>query len=920
MNGCNENTLALKDKRDGSIKLMTTSCQDTEGCSNCASSYVNGLKSSFEYVTQTLKLNNFACLTADPKRPNDILDDANAIERDLSRLNIHGFELDCAIRRVKFRKEDYDAYCKKIIELDVLVQLRRYERKISKDKKYTANLGQKERDKKIQDFRVNSLKKLKDIQESPYGWLFIRVGELQKNGRIHFHYLCNGWLDGVVVSLFADRIYSNKSFSTDSYDSVREIIGYVSKYMLKELEYTGYFNSWKDKGYVIQIEDGKEKKQRVDQIKSSAVFTRDSGICPICEWIDARKEYLSKENQDKDKTVQRLRLITFAKVELHIDELHGEYAIMPIDDDMAKSSSVPVTDNYKINALYAPNPRQKFTSEEELRMMMFQFSPANTPLYQEINEQRWKTFRRERQKSHLWEKEYRRMHQPKSDMSREEKRHFNQVVEEKLKEVKLLPQKELTQTFNHGTDAICAVISKLYLNKFKFAILPRRVWTVPGLTPEQSNFVDAFTQHGTLMLDGAAGTGKTYAMAALMKSYDFTNKKVLFTSVSSQAVTVSKKALERLSVTTDKIDYKNIYVALNAVVNNYFFSYVIPHDTLEYDVIIVDEISMMSIQQLCGLLASAKKGTRLVFCGDFCQLPPVGSGYSALSFLLDMNLPVHHLTKNMRSNFDVLDFANAIRNSDPRLKQYIEAHTKPMDELWKLGKDYQILSNTHSEISSIAAHTGIVPDFISDGSCYNVGCDCLANKNIANKNVLNGTAMRLVKYNSRSHRAMFELSDGRRIELPINAEYFITAQAITVHKSQGNEYRKVAIVIKSKSIGMCNKNWLYTAVTRAKEEVLIFFDNADCKSQKNPIDVLAGARFIEGSHFTDYEADGVERLMLHIDNPMINQTDDIKAQIQELQAFLQPSAPNISVSKPFKLADFTETEVEQLVIDEKRPA
>lgn len=181
---------------------------------------------------------------------------------------------------------------------------------------------------------------------------------------------------------------------------------------------------------------------------------------------------------------------------------------------------------------------------------------------------------------------------------------------------------------------------------------------------------------------------------------------------------------------------------------------------------------------------------------------------------------------------------------------------------WLIRDGYQVITNTHSEINSIINHLGKRTDFISDGVVFSMNDQCLAAKNISKYGILNGTEMTLSGYKQRYHRAVFKLGSGKQIELPINDSLFLPLAAITVHKSQGNEFDKIAIVIQCRNFGMCNKNWLYTAVTRAKSDVKVLFDLTDYKGHDDPVHVLAQAQFAESEHYSGIKLKGIKTILL----------------------------------------------------------
>ena len=111
-------------------------------------------------------------------------------------------------------------------------------------------------------------------------------------------------------------------------------------------------------------------------------------------------------------------------------------------------------------------------------------------------------------------------------------------------------------------------------------------------------------------------------------------------------------------------------------------------------------------------------------------------------------------------------------------------------------------------------------------------------KNNYDKGYFNGEVGTITAINKLGMEVKFE--DGRELSILNSMLDEITlAYAITVHKSQGSEYQNVIIVLSDDSASLLNKKILYTAVTRAKNKVVILNRNnslSKCLSRNNTED------------------------------------------------------------------------------------
>ena len=104
---------------------------------------------------------------------------------------------------------------------------------------------------------------------------------------------------------------------------------------------------------------------------------------------------------------------------------------------------------------------------------------------------------------------------------------------------------------------------------------------------------------------------------------------------------------------------------------------------------------------------------------------------------------------------------------------------------------------------------------------FRVGDKVLQTRNNYDKQVFNGDLGRVIEIDAEEQRIAVNF-DGTRVEYEFaEVDELVHAFAMSVHKSQGSEYRAVVIPLLTQHFMMLQRNLLYTAVTRAKELVVL---------------------------------------------------------------------------------------------------
>lgn len=183
-----------------------------------------------------------------------------------------------------------------------------------------------------------------------------------------------------------------------------------------------------------------------------------------------------------------------------------------------------------------------------------------------------------------------------------------------------------------------------------------------------------------ILLLGAAGCGKTFLLAEFIKTLSKHN--IAVATLSHKAKTVIRGKIPNLS----NVKFHTLASLLNMKLNMETGDFTEEGKNpiiQDFDVIIIDEMSMLSEDVLKLIRKKKSKKCKIVFAGDFRQLPPIGEKQSALE--RDVFISKLELTERVRqgNNNTILEYSdqygdagsnkiNPIRISDENVKHYTD--------------------------------------------------------------------------------------------------------------------------------------------------------------------------------------------------------------------------------------------------------
>ena len=377
----------------------------------------------------------------------------------------------------------------------------------------------------------------------------------------------------------------------------------------------------------------------------------------------------------------------------------------------------------------------------------------------------------------------------------------------------------------------------------------------------QRDAITAALSEGMLVLTGGPGTGKTTTLNAIIKILQSRGKKVLLAAPTGRAA----QRMSELTGDEAKTIHRLLEVSWDKQDNPVFNKN--EKNQLKCDALIIDEMSMVDCYIFESVMRALPMGCRLVLVGDSDQLPSVGPG-NILGDLIDSGvLPVVRLNEIFRQAQESLIITNAhkiVNGQMPVLnkadRDFFFLRRTVKSEVTELITDlcrsrlpkaygYSPFENIQVLSPSKKGELGTAELNHRLQSSLNPPDDNKAEVTIGSKTFREGDKVMQIKnnYDIRWFRENGETGEGvfngdigiiekidrKTKHMRINfydktaaltfedCSDIDFAYAITVHKSQGNEFDAVIIPMFSGPPQLYYRNLLYTAVTRAKKTLIL---------------------------------------------------------------------------------------------------
>lgn len=382
------------------------------------------------------------------------------------------------------------------------------------------------------------------------------------------------------------------------------------------------------------------------------------------------------------------------------------------------------------------------------------------------------------------------------------------------------------------------------------------------LHDNQKDAVRMAINNGVSIITGGPGTGKTTIIKCILKILKNMHRRVKLMAPTGRA---AKRLSESTGVEASTI-HRALEVNFNDSNNMHLFRY--NHmNKLDYDAIIVDEVSMVDAQLMYHLVRAIPRGCKLILVGDKDQLASVGAGNVLADLLSSEKIATSYLTQIYRQEENSLIIVNAhainhgqmpminnksrdfffdekddvnlaldtiinmcvsripkflgVDSSSIQVLAPMKAGVCGIDNINKCLQDRlnpSSLSKAEVETEKVIYREGDRVMQISN----NYDRDWKKETGETGKGVFNGDIGVISSINKETKEVYVDFEDGRRAKYAkSDYEELVLSYAITIHKSQGSEFDVVVIPVISGPPMLLTRNLLYTAVTRAKKMVVL---------------------------------------------------------------------------------------------------
>lgn len=383
-------------------------------------------------------------------------------------------------------------------------------------------------------------------------------------------------------------------------------------------------------------------------------------------------------------------------------------------------------------------------------------------------------------------------------------------------------------------------------------------WPFFDITDDKIEIINKFLRNSSIcIIHGPAGTGKTKMLEIISEIFKDYSKIFL-----ANTNTAKNNLESRISpIDSENSTFQTVYNYINSNFNN-------------YDILILDECSTVSNNDMCNILS--KKYKLVILSGDIYQIESIEYGnWFNLSYNYFKNDFVYDLNKNNRTNEEnLIDFWKSVRDNedDARIKAGNgEFSCEICEKIFeKESEDEIVLCLNYDGLYGINSINKIMQEK-NPNEEYNIGVDtfkigdpivfndCPRYKTILNNNmkgiikniqidrdnecnwfeievfssiplsrcvfsdiqILSHYDQKtLIRFFVRNFKDTNDDENNYEHIIPFNLSY-----AVSIHKAQGLEYDSVKVVITSSVEDRITKNIFYTAITRAKKHLQIFWSN-----------------------------------------------------------------------------------------------
>jgi len=398
-----------------------------------------------------------------------------------------------------------------------------------------------------------------------------------------------------------------------------------------------------------------------------------------------------------------------------------------------------------------------------------------------------------------------------------------------------------------------------------------RYFEMSDETDDQREAAKMAAKQSFSIITGGPGTGKTFTVVKILALLQELAEQPLHIALAAPTGKAAMRLQESIGFSKAKLPcsetIKNripetvttLHRLLGAMPPSPYFRHN-ADKPLVYDLVVVDEASMVDLALMSKLLDALKPGARLILLGDKDQLASVESGavLADLAMAETLQNNVYTLKKSHRFGGAIKELAEAVNFQqdelawqilsdggdgavqclDEDLIDYVAAQQADYLQLAKADAEFeqifqafsrfQVLCSNRQGKNSVADINDRVEQKLAEqkridlSGLWYPGRPVMVTQNNPALHLYNGDIGICMPDSFSAGKLMvfFQRADGSvKKYLPARVPHCETVFAMTIHKSQGSEFEEVLIVLPETINPVLTKELLYTAITRAKKTI-----------------------------------------------------------------------------------------------------